>query len=513
MSDFRAGAAHIELVPPLGLPMVGYVRQEYGAQGYGLSLEAGALVLESGDYRVVLCGIDIVGMGGADCDVLVDRVAAATGADPSGVLLNWSHTHLAPPAGPLGVSFGGVDDEVRASATAYSRVIADTVVSACRLAAGRLEPAAVVWGQAQVDLAVNRRERTPGGPDGNTVLGWNPDELVDNQLTVLQARRPDESPIATLVGYGCHPVTGSWDVLRYSADFPGPMRRLVRDAVGGDCIFFQGAGGNVLPRFCFTGDEVEAHRMGTRVGVAALAAVAERRAFELDISSFADRSATPYHIYRGRPIEPAQTVLRSAREIVTVPLMPHPSVEEVEEELVRRQAELEAAQAEGVIRHVKIAYYWTAWARATAAALRDGTAPTEVTGPVHAVRIGDGAIVTGPGETFTEYGMAVKERSPAKPTLYAGYTNGLLGYLPTAAEYAFDGYEAGYGHKGAGWPSLFDPSVEQICVRTAVRLVEGLFPEAEPWDEDRGWTACGEVPLLDPPAPIEHPARRATTPR
>ena len=87
-----------------------------------------------------------------------------------------------------------------------------------------------VVAESALDDAVNRRERTPGGPDGNTVLGWNPDELVDTQLTVLQARRSDEAPIATLVGYGCHPVTCSWDVLRYSADFPGPMRRLVRTA-------------------------------------------------------------------------------------------------------------------------------------------------------------------------------------------------------------------------------------------------------------------------------------------
>ena len=283
------------------------------------------------------------------------------------------------------------------------------------------------------------------------------------------------------------------------------MRRLVRGAVGGDCIFFQGAGGNVLPRFCFTGDEAEAVRMGTQLGVAALAAVAGRRAYDVEITSFEDRSATPYHIYRREPVEPGPTVLGSASEVVTVPLLPHPTLEEVEEELVRREADLEAAREEGVIRHVKVAYYWAAWARSTAAALRDGTAPTEVSGPVHAVRIGDGAVVTGPGETFAEYGLAVKERSPASPTLYAGYTNGLLGYLPTAAEYAFDGYEAGYGHKGAGLPSLFDPAVERICVETGVRLVESLFPEATPWDPARGWTASGTVPLLEPPPPLEHP--------
>ena len=118
--------------------------------------------------------------------------------------------------------------------------------------------------------------------------------------------------------------------------------------------------------------------------------------------------------------------------------------------------------------------------------LRDGTAPTEVHGPVHAVRIGDGVIVTGPGETFTEYGIAVKERSPGPPTLYAGYTNELLGYLPTANEYQYGGYEAGYGYKSVGLPSLFDPSVEEILVSTGVRLAERLFPEAEPWDAEPG---------------------------
>ena len=83
MSQLRAGAAHLELVPPLGLPMLGYVRQEHGAQGYGLPLETGALVLESSGKRVVLCGVDVCGFGGPACDELVERVADATGVEPA----------------------------------------------------------------------------------------------------------------------------------------------------------------------------------------------------------------------------------------------------------------------------------------------------------------------------------------------------------------------------------------------------------------------------------------------
>src|SRR5207237_209389 len=144
------------------------------------------------------------------------------------------------------------------------------------------------------------------------------------------------------------------------------------------------------------------------------------------------------------------------------------------------EADLERARMSGNIRRIRVALYHAEWARAVAQQLREGTAPTEVRGPVHAVRIGSGAIVTAPGEPFTEYGIAVKERSPAQPTLYAAYTNGLLGYLPTAAEYQFGGYEAGYGYKSVGLPSLFDPVVERTCVATGIRLVESLFPDAAP---------------------------------
>jgi neutral ceramidase len=511
MTEFRAGAVSLPLEPPLGLPMVGFVRQPWNARGYGLPLEVGALVLERGDTRVVLCGVDVVGIIHPQIEPLIDRVAAAAGADPAGVLLNLSHTHLAPPGGVAnGAVYGDVDEEVAASIEAFSRVLHDKIVSACGLAARELEPAGIVWGQAEVDLAVNRRERTTDGYNGGSILGWNADELVDNQVTVLQARRPDESAIATLVGFGCHPVTTGYDMDVYSADFPGPMRDVIRAVSGGECIFFQGAGGNVLPKFAFTDTEDEARRMGTRLGLAALEAVADRFSREVTVVAEEEGSVTPITRYRRRFVDPAEApALAAARETVPIPLMPHPPLEEIERQRREYDEALEEARASGNRGRVKVAYYHASWARRIESQLRDGTAPAEVRGPVHAVRVGEGVIVTGPGETFTEYGIAVKERSPGAPTLYAGYTNEILGYLPTANEYQYGGYEAGYGYKSVGLPSLFDPSVERILVETGVRLAERLFPEAEPWDEAEGWLARGEVPRL-PEARLEHPSRVAT---
>ena len=41
----------------------------------------------------------------------------------------------------------------------------------------------------------------------------------------------------------------------------GALRAAIREWTGGECVFFQGAAGNVLPLVCFTDSEDEAARM------------------------------------------------------------------------------------------------------------------------------------------------------------------------------------------------------------------------------------------------------------
>jgi hypothetical protein len=496
----------MRLEPPLGLPMFGFVRQKFPALGYGFPLEVGAIALERDGTRVVLCGVDIVGIVEPELGALLDRVAAATGAAREGILLNWSHTHLAPTGGRLhGASFGEVSADAQYAIDSFARVVQDKIVTVAQLAFEQLEPARVVWGQRSVDVAVNRRERRGGDPANGTILGWNPDELVDQEVTTLQLRRPDESVISTLVCYGCHPVTTGYDMYTYSADFPGPLRDTVRSVTRGECVFFQGSGGNVLPRFAFTDNEAEALRMGNQLALSALDSVADRLATPVEVVRLTDGSVTPISTYRRSQLHVDEPVLIAASEIVTIPLLPHPSLDVVS--ALRREYEQTYldAQSGDDLGQVKVAYFRVDWARRIEEQLRAGTAPTEVTGPVHAVRIGDGVIVTGPGETFTEYGVAVKERSPGRPTIYAGYTNGLIGYFSTAAEYEFGGYESGYAYMSVGLPSLFDPRVEEILVSSGVRLAETLFPDHEPWDSGRGRSAHGRPPQLDNTA-FEYPS-------
>ena len=485
--------------------MIGFIRQRQGATGYGeLPLEASAVAFESDGLLALVCGIDIIGIASPEVDALIERIAAATGARSDAVLLNWSHTHLAPTGGRLhGALMGDLTVEEEAVVTEFAATIQDTIVATCVRAVERLEPAGVIWGQAEVDLAVNRRERV----DGETILGWNPVELVDNQVTTIQVRRPDESVLATVVSFGCHPVTTGHDMFVYSADFPGAMRDVVRNVTGGEAVFLQGAAGNVLPRLSFLGTEDEARRVGTAIALTALASVAEGYAAPTDLVTEPAASATKYALYRTRRRESPPPVLAAAQAVVEIPLMPLPSLESLGELRKEHEADLKAARASGDNGRIKVAYYHAEWARRRESEIRDGTAATSVRALVNALRIGDGVIGTGPGETFTEYGISFKLRAPKKPSVYAGYTNGLVGYLPTANEYQYGGYEAGFGIKSFGLPSLPEPSVERMLVETAVRLAEELFPEVSPQPEGGDWTASGPPPSWRA-EPLAHPSQR-----
>ena len=489
---FRAGAASLPLEPPLGLPMIGFIRQRQGATGHGeLPLEVSAVAFECDGLRALVCGVDIIGIASPEVDELIQRIAAATGARSDAVLLNWSHTHLAPTGGRLhGALMGELDADEEAAVSEFAVAIQDTIVAACVRSVEGLEPAGVIWGQAEVDLAVNRRQRV----DGDTILGWNPDELVDNQVTTLQVRRPDESVLATVVSFGCHPVTTGHDMFVYSADFPGAMRNVVRNVTGGEAVFLQGAAGNVLPRLSFLETEDEALRVGTAIALAALASVSEGYAAPTELVTEPAASATKYALYRARRLDSPPPALRAAQAVVEIPLMPLPSLESIGQLRQESEADLDAARASGDNGRIKVAYYHAEWARRRESEIRAETAATSVRALVNALRIGDGVIGTGPGETFTEYGISFKRRSPTHPSVYAGYTNGLVGYLPTANEYQYGGYEAGFGIKSFGLPSLPEPSVERMLVETAVRLAEGLFPEVPRHPETDDWTAFGPPP-------------------
>lgn len=69
---------------------------------------------------------------------------------------------------------------------------------------------------------------------------------------------------------------------------------------------------------------------------------------------------------------------------------------------------------------------------------RGGKAALQIS--IQALQIGDIAIVGVPGETFSLQGLQVKRASPFTNTLFLGYSNGCVSYLPTCDAYPIRGW-------------------------------------------------------------------------
>jgi hypothetical protein len=216
-AELRAGAAATVVDPPLGLPMVGVVRRDRGAESRLGRLEVTAAAFARDGTVVVVCGVDTLAIQSPEADGLRDRIAAETGAARAGVLLNWNHTHHAPPGGrTVWGTFGDPEPDPPAAVLAYVAELHEAIRATCRRAVEALEPAWVRWGLGRADEAVNRRQRDRDGMVRR--IGWNPDGLVDLSVPVLQAVRRDGSAVATVVGYGAHTVTTGVEYLGYSPD-------------------------------------------------------------------------------------------------------------------------------------------------------------------------------------------------------------------------------------------------------------------------------------------------------
>ena len=94
------------------------------------------------------------------------------------------------------------------------------------------------------------------------------------------------------------------------------------------------------------------------------------------------------------------------------------------------------------------------------------TGETVVRLPVRFLRINnDIAVWAAPLELFCEIAMEVRSRSPFPYTLYFGYSNGWLGYLPTREEFARGGYEPSV--------SPFTERAGEDLVRAVVSYLQG----------------------------------------
>ncbi len=229
---------------PLGVDLVGFLRRYVPAEGHGQPLMVTALVVDDGERRAVLVGLDLLAIRGEQAGRIRQEVADAADCSIDSVLVNCQHTHAAPPT-PGMIKLGGLAHDLTTDEVAYWQAVVKSAAKAAGLAVKSLRPARLGAAAIEVQgLSVNRRERLA---DGRTILGWNKEGPCDRWVSSLRFDDLRGDALATVVSFACHPVVVGPDVAEASSDYVGVLRDSVRLWTGADCLFLQGCAGNVLP--------------------------------------------------------------------------------------------------------------------------------------------------------------------------------------------------------------------------------------------------------------------------
>src|SRR5215207_4170314 len=419
-TDLSAGVARVTITPPIGIPMIGFAGRGPAA-GIHDDLTATALVLEgpaallSGDglgagiSRLAVIACDLLFLRAEEVRAVREAIGRLTDVAPDHVAIACSHTHYGPLTEPD-------RDEQGPQVESYLANLVHLLAGAVAMARARAVPCRIGFGQGEVRIGINRRERTA---DAQIILGQNPMGPVDPRVAVLRIDCADGHPLAAMLNYACHPVSLGGKCTDISGDFPGTARRLVEEQTGAMCLFLQGATGDINPPL-MGWDWTDLARLGLPLGAEAV------RVYW---------SAAPGN-------EPADGGLAATSSQLQLPPLLPSSVAEGQELVATLERERVRLQSEGD----EGALWWAERrlerARRGLDALQGGTPVPPVEAELIALRLSDSiGVVTAPGEIFTEIGQSIVARSPFEHTLYATYANGTIQYVPTRAAYAEGGYE------------------------------------------------------------------------
>lgn len=376
---FSVGFGKRDITPPVGIPMWGYgARHDALSNGVLDPLFAKAVVIRAGDDKVALVGLDI-GRGPTGPMMEQIRTEISEKAKIAHVLISGSHSHHGPVielTDREGLGKGKFDKGVE-----YAKKLPE-LISEAILEADKNAIPAKMGVATRSDLNLNRNRQSK-----------RPQKATDPMIAVMRFDDDAGKPIAVLVNFAAHPVMTEAAILKYSADYPGFMQNRVESVLKTNCLFMQGASGDMSP------NAPEAHRGPQKFG------------------------------------EHLGDIVTELASGIKTEVPKNPSVQGQVDDFVFRSrldfanpllsAGYEQAFFPELVRNFMIEF-------------RDGIAAEMNT----VVLNGEIAIVGGSGEFFSSHSVRLKDRSYLPHTFFFGYCNGHSMYFPTIEAVSEGGYGA-----------------------------------------------------------------------
>lgn len=434
--SWKIGFGEADITPPIGVWLTGYAARTKPCDDIHDPLLARAMVLENEKgERAAIIALDLIALTENQVAAIRRLVQEWTGILPQNLLINCSHTHSAPAVGGLSPSSMGAADP------AYLDLTMRKAATAVKLACDSLVEARLFFGTSESRIGINRRQRTP---EGRIVIGQNPEGAIDPKVSVLAANPNGSDFWLIAFSYACHGVVLGQDNYAVTADFIHFARQGVEDFFGGHAltIFLQGCCGDINPRE--RGNFEIAQKLGRELAASVVQAV-----------------------LNSEPVE--DETIAGVIGTLKLPLMPPPPAKQLREHYRQFRETANLAKREGRLGEVRWRLSEANWAKQVLQALKENSLPKHQPMNAQVLRVGDVAFAALASETFVEIGLNVKSQSPLARTVTLGYTNGCIGYLPTAKAYEEGGYEVELAFKFYGRLLMHGPESEKIATDWLLR--------------------------------------------
>ena len=380
----KLGYAEVDITPQTVVETVGFGREDNSSRGILKPLLAQVTVWEETE-RYCLVTIDSLGFKKDLSDHLRQRICHVLSTSFKKVMVCFSHCHSAPNA---------------AIETEYYEMVCSKLEEAAISAQKHLYEVYVGYGNASVDIGVNRRQKTGA---------------LDKRAGILKVCKAESGKNALLIIR----VTAHCNVLKsdnylISPDYFGDIRELLKKQYACPVMVIQGSAGNIAPKY-FQSSDTPVDATGelyirSKNGLNDMAMEVLRKTapiidkIEVTRENALGMSAKQFTLYANVPeYETAVQIAREAKENCGI-------------------------DGNGWLAEIK--------------KLNDnGVKKQEESVEVQYFTIGDWCFCGVPYELMEGFAIRAKEMLHNEFFYLNGYTNGCLTYFPTEDEFDYGGYE------------------------------------------------------------------------
>ncbi|MBI5010209.1 MAG: hypothetical protein HZB98_11315 [Bacteroidia bacterium] len=454
-SQIKAGAARVNITPPVGTIINGDFLPGYAVEIHD-SLYAKALAFDNGINRVVFVVVDNMTIDALLVSEAKAIITSETGLAAGEIMISNTHSH----------STGSVIETATVQADlSYRLFLPKKIALAAVMATKKLQPAKIAWGKIDVPRHVSCRRwyMKPGfpmiNPFGEEEKVWmNPPQgseyldrpagPVDPQLSFLAVKTLDDKWISVIANYSTHYV-GGFPSNVISADYFGEVDVQLRDKLkAGNSftgIMSNGTSGDIN-----TFDFRQTRNYPT----------GNYQKMKLIAHEITDSIVKVLKVVRWNE-KPELKV--AGKYVNAVRRQPSPELLEWATARVKSTDYTKMGTADKASEDIKSLY-------ALDIVKFDFYEPMSYDLFIQAIRIGEGAVGTLPGEIFAETGLNIRKNLPLNYYFTISHANGQYGYIPPASQFMLGGYET--------WlcsGSFLEPPAEEKLSDSLTEMIKSLY--------------------------------------